>query len=79
MIEILSVENMRKSDAWTIANRIPGRELMLRAGQRIFESVDWQGPVAIVCGGKLHALYEPRGQRLACKAMIPGGVMGVRL
>ena len=35
--------------------------------------------VAIVCGGKLHALYEPRGQRLACKAMIPGGVMGVRL
>ena len=50
MIEILSVENMRKSDAWTIANRTPGKELMLRAGQRIFESVDWQGPVAIVCG-----------------------------
>ena len=50
MIDILSVENMRKSDAWTIANRVPGRELMRRAGQCIFESVDWQGPVAIVCG-----------------------------
>ena len=50
MVEILSVENMRKSDAWTIANRVPGRELMRRAGQRIFESVDWQGPVAVVCG-----------------------------
>ena len=50
MIDLLSVENMRKSDVWTIANRVSGRELMHRAGQRIFESVSWQAPVAIVCG-----------------------------
>ena len=36
------------------------------------------GPVAIVCDRKLHAIYEPRGQRFACRAMIPGGVVGVR-
>ena len=50
MIEILSVENMRASDAATIAGGIPGRELMLRASQGIFEAVEWKGPVAIVCG-----------------------------
>ena len=32
MIEILSMENMRKSDARTIANGVPGRDLMCRAG-----------------------------------------------
>ncbi len=50
MIEILSVENMRRSDAATIAGGIPGRELMLRASQGIFEAVSWERPVAIVCG-----------------------------
>ena len=48
-------------------------------GRQLDVAGTFTGPVAIVCGGKLHALYEPRGQRLACKAMIPGGVMGVRL
>lgn len=41
---------MRASDAWTIENRIPSKELMRRAGEGIHESVNWQGPVAIVCG-----------------------------
>ena len=50
MIEILSVDNMRRSDAATIAAGTPGRELMLRASQGIFEAVEWKGPVAIVCG-----------------------------
>ena len=50
MIRILSVENMRRSDAATIAAGTPGRELMLRAGQRIFESVEWKPPVGILCG-----------------------------
>ena len=50
MKEILSVENMRKSDAATIAGGIPGRELMYRAGKGIFESVEWKAPVAIVAG-----------------------------
>ena len=50
MIDILSVENMRKSDARTIETQVSGRELMRRAGEGIFESVAWRGPVAIVCG-----------------------------
>ena len=50
MIEILSVDQMRRSDAATIAGGTPGRELMLRASRGIFEAVNWKGPVAIVCG-----------------------------
>ena len=50
MIRILSVENMRNSDAATIAAGTPGRELMLRAGKAIFGSVNWKPPVAILCG-----------------------------
>ena len=51
MIPVLSVENMRKSDAAAIAGGVPGRELMRRAAQAIFDSVDWKAPVAILCGG----------------------------
>ena len=50
MREILSVENMRKSDANTIATRVSGRELMMRAGRAVYENTDWKPPVAIVCG-----------------------------
>ncbi|MBR2907858.1 MAG: NAD(P)H-hydrate dehydratase [Clostridia bacterium] len=50
MIEVLSVKNMRESDAHTIAGGVPGRELMYRAGVGILESVSWKEPVAIVCG-----------------------------
>ena len=50
MIEILSVENMRKSDAHTIETVTSGRELMMRAGRAVFENVEWKPPVAIVCG-----------------------------
>ena len=50
MKNILSVENMRKSDAHTIETGIPGRELMMRAARGVFENVDWKAPVAIVCG-----------------------------
>ena len=50
MIRILSVENMRKSDTAASAAGTPGRELMLRAGQAIFDSVNWKPPVAILCG-----------------------------
>lgn len=46
----VSVQVMRDSDAWTIANKVPSKELMFRAGKGIFEAVDWKGPVAIVCG-----------------------------
>lgn len=50
MIDILSVENMRKSDAATIAAGTPGAELMMRAARGVFEAVDWKPPVAVVCG-----------------------------
>ena len=50
MEKILSVENMRRSDARTIEEGTSGRELMRRAGEGIFRAVPWREPVAIVCG-----------------------------
>ncbi len=50
MKTILSVKAMRESDAKTIADGIPGRELMLRAGQAIYARTDWNPPVAVLCG-----------------------------
>ena len=57
MERILSVEEMRKSDAATIESGTPGRELMQRAAAGIYSAVcdsfRIKGPVAIVCGSKL--------------------------
>ena len=50
MKEILSVENMRKSDAHTIVTEVPSLELMNRAGKAVADSVEWRAPVGIVCG-----------------------------
>lgn len=54
MRKILSVSNMRDSDAETIRTSIPSKELMKRAGVAIYEEVKainkWVGKVAIVCG-----------------------------
>ncbi len=50
MTEVVSVENMRKSDEYTGKNLIPFRELMARAGKAIFETAEWRPPVAVVCG-----------------------------
>ena len=50
MTGIMSVEDMRNSDAATIAGGVTGRELMARAGKAIYEAVMWKTPVAIVCG-----------------------------
>ena len=47
---VVTVENMRLSDAQTIENRVPSRELMRRAAQGIFDAVKFVGKVAIVCG-----------------------------
>ncbi|MBO7095554.1 MAG: NAD(P)H-hydrate epimerase [Lachnospiraceae bacterium] len=51
--KIISVEMMRKSDAYTIANFVPGRELMLRAANGVYESYnEWSDKrIAIVVGG----------------------------
>ena len=50
MIPCVSVENMRRSDAYTIANYVSGLELMHRAANGIFQAVSWYGKVAIVTG-----------------------------
>ncbi len=50
MAVCVSTEVMRASDRWTIENLVPSRELMARAGKAIFDHVDWEGPVGIICG-----------------------------
>ena len=50
MEEMVSVETMRKSDAWTIANKVSSLELMRRAGEGIFRAAQWKAPVAVICG-----------------------------
>ena len=50
MAKVVSVETMRKSDAYTIENLVPSKELMRRAGAGIFENMPKKEPVAIVCG-----------------------------
>ena len=50
MIDCISVENMRLSDAYTISNLVPGLELMYRAARGVYQAVRWQGSVAIVAG-----------------------------
>lgn len=50
MIDCVSVSNMRQSDAYTIANFIPGLELMYRAAWGVYKEVSWQGRTAIVVG-----------------------------
>ena len=50
MPRAVSVETMRKSDAWTIANKVSSKELMRRAGEGIYRAVEWKAPVAILCG-----------------------------
>lgn len=50
MIDCISVENMRRSDAYTIANLVSSRELMHRAAYGVFKAADWNGRTAIVAG-----------------------------
>ena len=50
MIDCISVENMRLSDAWTIANLVPSLELMGRAAEGVYRAAQWKGRAAIVVG-----------------------------
>ncbi len=51
MEKVITVETMRKSDAYTIANYIDSKSLMYKAGVGVFNSYSWEGDtVAIVCG-----------------------------
>lgn len=48
--QVVSVKNMRQSDAHTIAEHTTSAELMHRAAKGIFDAVKFTGKVAIVCG-----------------------------
>jgi NAD(P)H-hydrate epimerase len=50
MIPCISVENMRRSDEYTIANLVPSLELMHRAAYGVFLSHSWKGRTAVVAG-----------------------------
>lgn len=50
MKEATSVDNMRKSDSYTIENKTPSKKLMYTAGEGIFNAVDWHGRTLVVCG-----------------------------
>lgn len=50
MIPCISVENMRQSDAYTIANLVSSLTLMHRAAYGVFLASSWKAPVAIVAG-----------------------------
>ena len=50
MLDCISVENMRLSDALTIENFVPSLELMYRAAMGVFRAAKWHGKVAIVVG-----------------------------
>ena len=50
MMDCISVENMRLSDAQTIAELVPSLELMGRAAEGVYRAVQWHGRVAIVVG-----------------------------
>ena len=44
----ISVEQMRKSDAYTIANFVESRELMYRAAMGVYNSYgDWKGKISL--------------------------------
>ena len=51
MRQVITVETMRESDAHTIADYVPSRELMARAAQGVFQAVpNWTGSVGILTG-----------------------------
>ena len=50
MLDCISVENMRLSDALTIGKYVPSLELMYRAAMGVFQAAKWHGRVAIVVG-----------------------------
>lgn len=43
MLDCISVQTMRESDAWTMENLTPSLELMQRAAMGVSRAVHWQG------------------------------------
>lgn len=49
-IDVITVENMRQSDAYTIKNFTESKTLMYNAAMGVYNSVEWKGKIAIVSG-----------------------------
>ena len=50
MKDVITVKNMRESDADTIKHSIPSKELMYRAAMGVYRAVDWKGRIGILTG-----------------------------
>ncbi len=50
MENVISVKNMRESDAFTINTSVSGKELMNRAAFGVYKNVRWKGNTAVICG-----------------------------
>lgn len=50
MRPVISVENMRQSDAYTIENFVPSKLLMYRAAMGVYRALPWKGQIAILVG-----------------------------
>lgn len=51
MKNVITVRTMRESDAHTIANDVPSKELMYRAAMGVYRAADWtRGPIGILTG-----------------------------
>ena len=51
MITVLSREQMRKSDAYTVENITPERQLIKKAAEALLASAKYTPPVCVMCGG----------------------------
>ena len=50
MLNVITVKTMRESDAHTIAEYVPGLELMYRAAMGVYRAVEWKGKAAVFTG-----------------------------
>lgn len=50
MIDVISVKNMRESDAKTILNKVDGKTLMWKAAFGVYKAFPWHGKIGIICG-----------------------------
>lgn len=74
MKEVITVANMRQSDAHTIANYVPSKELMYRAALGVYRAVMWRGSVGILTGGGNNG-----GDGYALAAILAGQGISCRL
>ncbi len=50
MKEVITVQNMRDSDAYTIREFVPSKELMYRAAMGVYLAAEWKGKIGILVG-----------------------------